>query len=231
MATLEETLSANGVATLEELTAKIAKDTADRIEKEKADAEALLKKQIKDLEEIKAKQGEKIGLLQKATELSKEKELLMSDGTKKPDDAPADVTVEEKTEAQWKAENDAIEASLDENAWNVLDNTLKSATPEVRKLATTSEEGRAAFLKTVLGTTVQPPAQETFRRPVQEKKLSVEEQIAIGLGKLKPATTPTLRSVGSGFDPNRKQTDNNNFQPAWSNSGSIRDRLAESKGR
>jgi hypothetical protein len=225
---LEEILKAKGVSSLEELEAKIKADAL----KEKEASETLLRKQIKDLELIKASQGDTIGATRKEIDEAKAKliELERISATKnlenKPDDAPV---VSGKTEQQWKQENEEREKALSDADWTKLDEAAKALDAETRRLAMSTEEGRAAFMSEVLGSTV--AVQETFRRPVQEKKLTVAEQIQIGLGKLKPNTAPVLRPSGSGFSANRpvtKQTAQPN--PALLRTGSLRDMIAANKG-
>jgi hypothetical protein len=226
---LADILKEKGVTSLEELEAKIKADAL----KEKEAEEALLRKQIKDLEEIKAKQGDTIGTTRKELDEAKGKLIEMEKLKmepekileKKPDDAPA----QGKTQEQWRQENEAREKALTDEDWTKLDEAAKALDADTRKLALSDEEGRAAFMAEVLGSAA--PVQETFRRPTQEKKLSVAEQIQQGLAKLKPNSTPSLRPSGSGFSANRqpvKQTAAPN--PALLKTGSLRDMVAAHKG-
>ena len=225
METIAELLESKGVSTLEELESKIKTEaqaaTLLSVEEQKAG----LKKQIADLETIKAAQGDEVGTLRKDLADAKEK-LEKMDVGKNAEDADSPTG---KTPEQWATENAQAEKALTDADWNKLDTALKNAPEETRKLAIGSEEGRAAFRNAILGSDASPE-QETFRRPVQKKKLSVEEQIKAGLGLLKPNTAPTLRPSGSGFNPNQP----NQKKPApmgpRSNSGSILDRIKATNG-
>ena len=143
---------------------------------------------------------------------------------KKADNAPA----QGKTEEQWRQENEAREKALTDADWTKLDEAAKALDAETRKLAVSTEEGRAAFMAEVLGSAAQ--TQETFRRPVVEKKLSVSEQIALALKGEKANVPLARRPHGSGFSENR----DNNKQPAQPHpallrTGSLRDMVSAHK--
>lgn len=232
---LEEILKAKGVDTLEELEAKIRQAALA----EGATGEETLRKQIKDLETIKDKQGDTIGSVKKELDevraklLSLEKnkietgkpneEPTMIDG-KKPEDAPA----QGKSEEQWRQDNEARELALTDSDWTKLDEAAKVLDPEVRKLAVSTEEGRAAFMAEVLGSA--EPGQETFRRPVQKKKLTVAEQIQQGLNKTQQKPPVSLRASGSGFSADRKPIEKKPApHAALLRTGSLRDMVAAHK--
>jgi hypothetical protein len=224
---LEEALKAKGVTTLDELEAKIKANAI----REKEEQEAALRKQIKDLEEIKAKQGDSLGSTRKELddakakllELEKEKLSKPISGNKTDDVPPA----QSKTEEQWRQENEAREKALSDAEWLKLDAAYKAAPDETRKLAST-EEGRAAFMAAILGS-AGTAAQETFRRPAQEKKLTVEEQIKIGLGLIKPNVPANVRASGSGFADRQPIQQAKQPNIALSRTGSLRDMIAANK--
>jgi hypothetical protein len=225
---LEQVLKDKGVTSIEELEAKIKADAL----KEKEAQEALLRKQIKDLEEIKAKQGDSLGNAIKELDEAKAKLLEIEKGkivdtdlVNKTKDAPS--APQGKTEEQWRLENEAREKALGDAEWAKLDEAYKSAPDETRKLAST-EEGRAAFMAAVLGSAL-PKAQETFRRPAQEKKLTVEEQIKIGLGLIKPNTVPNVRASGSGFADRQDSNTRQQIDMALTRTGSLRDLIKAHK--
>jgi len=222
---LETVLEAEGVKTLEELKAKIKADAEKAALGTSAEKEAGLVKQIADLEAIKATQGDEVGTLRKDLEEAKEQLDKIEEKKTKNAEIPA-----EKTEEQLKQENEAVEEALTNDQWKKLEGALKDADADTRKLALSSEEGRASFRNAILGSS-ETLAQETFRRPIQEKKLTVDEKIRIGLGLLKPNTAHAVRSTGSGFSPDR-QTNNKkpaSFEHPFVASGSIRDRIKARK--
>jgi hypothetical protein len=226
---LADMLKENGVETLEEYNAKIKSDAITAANKDKEESDALLRKQIKDLEEIKAKQGGTLGETRKELDEMKSKLLDLEKGKmnleKKPENA-GEPSV--KTEDMWKRENEAAEVALSNEDWDKLDKALKDAPEETRELAVSSEEARSAFRSAVLGSAKAP--QETFRRSVQEKKLSVDEQIRQGLGLLKPNVQPSLRPSGSGFSGQSVSKQNAKPNPALLHTGSLRDMVQAHKG-
>ncbi len=234
---LAEALETEGVESLEALKAKTAKeveakakleaDTAKiEAEKKMLETEELLRKQITDLEKIKTDQGAEVGNLRKEI-LEKKERLSNMENEEKPENAGGSEA--EKTEERWKEENAAREATLSDADWNTFDEALKEANPEVRSLAVGSEEGRAAFMDSILGSSTQA-TQETFRRPEQKKKLSIAEQIQIGLGKLNETVPPAMRPSGTGFDADRQTKDKQSLpNRAMLSTGSIRDMIDASK--
>lgn len=229
--TLEEMLKTNGVETIEEYNAKIAAEAKEAAVNEQRAAEEALRKQIRDLEEIKAKQGGAIGdsrkeidaLRGKLLELEKKNMEPGKQFEKKPDDAPPSG----KTEEQWRQENDAREKALTDDEWNKLESEAGRLPEDVRKTVLSTEEGRAAFMDEVLGS---KKMQETFRRPVPEKKLSVQEQIQLALGKRKPGVIPSQRLSGSGFSSERKPIEpTKRLHPALLKTGSLRDMVQAHK--
>jgi len=230
--TLEEMLEAKGVKTIEEYNEKISAEVKSALKAEQEKEEEVLRKQIKDLEAIKDSQGNTIGTTKKELDEAKSKLLeLEKKGMeankgileKKPEDALA-----VKTEQQWRQENDAREKALTDEEWNKLEEATKALDAGTRKLAVATEEGRAAFMAEVLGSTEQ--AQETFRRPVTEKKLSVAEQIALALNKQKPNIPAMRRPQGSGFSNDRKEIKPDvSINPALLRTGSLRDMVAAHK--
>lgn len=221
---LEEVLKAKGVTTLEELEAKIKADA----KKEADAAEVTLRKQIKDLEAIKDSQGQTIGDARKEADLLKarlleiEKEKMKPISENRSDDAQA------PNEEQLRRANEAREQALTDEQWLLLEEATKVMDTETRKLAVATEEGRAAFMNSVLGSA--QTAQETFRRPVQQKKLTVQEQIEIALGKTKANVPPALRPAGSGFSADRQPVQ----KPAAPSvallrNGGLRDMIAANK--
>jgi hypothetical protein len=190
--TLEERLSEAGVATLEELEAKIKADASASSTAE----EAKLRKQITDLETIKASQGTEIGGLRKNESALKEAELKLAEfeQSKKSENDDPNNRRPEKTDDDWKQANANREKAFKDEDWDKVDAALKEAPPEVKALAKT-EEGRAAFYDSTLGSS-ETENQETLRRPVQKEKLSVAEQMDAYFGKNKssgrvPARQPS----------------------------------------
>ena len=91
--TLEERLAAAGVKTLEELEAKIKADAAAEVKAAAIAEEAKLRKQITDLESIKASQGGEIGELRKNKEALEEaqRKLAEFEQSKKTDNGQSKV--------------------------------------------------------------------------------------------------------------------------------------------
>lgn len=174
--TLEERLSEAGVATLEELEAKIKADAIETAKTASTAEEAKLRKQITDLETIKASQGTEIGDLRKTAEaLAESQQKLAKFESKKTENEPPEDRRPVKTEDDWKQVNSEREKAFKDDDWEKVDAALKDAPAEAKELIKT-EEGRAAFYARVLGSSEQE-AQETLRRPVQKEKLSVVEQL------------------------------------------------------
>ena len=209
--TLEERLTQAGVTTLAELEAKIKADTAAEVKTAAVAEEARLRKQITDLETIKASQGGEIGELRKNKEALAEAERKLAEfekskktGNEPPKDPPA-----EKSEDAWKQENSEREKAFKDDDWNKVDAAMKAAPPEAKVLIKT-EAGRAAFYDRVLGSTSTQEAQETLRRPVQKEKLTVAEQLDAYLNKGKqPVRIPARQPSGivpSKPNPNQNQS-------------------------
>lgn len=205
--TLEERLEQAGVTTLEELEAKIKADAAAEVKAKAAAEEAALRKQISDLEAIKASQGGEIGELRKNKEALEEaqRKLAEFEQSKKTDDDPPKAAPVEKTEADWKQANSEREKAFTDADWDKVDAELKAAPSEAKALIMT-EAGRAAFYDRVLGSGSKE-VQETLRRPVQKEKLSVAEQLDAYLNKGKqtqrvPARQPS-GIVASKPNPNQ----------------------------
>jgi hypothetical protein len=209
--TLEERLTQAGVTTLAELEAKIKTDTAAEVKATALAEEAKLRKQITDLETIKASQGGEIGELRKNKEALAEAERKLADfekskktGNEPPKDPPT-----EKSEDAWKQENSEREKAFKDDDWNKVDAAMKAAPPEAKALIKT-EAGRAAFYDRVLGSTSTQEAQETLRRPVQKAQLTVAEQLDAYLNKGKqPVRIPARQPSGivpSKPNPNQNQS-------------------------
>ncbi len=207
--TLEERLTQAGVTSLAELEAKIKADAAAEVKAATLAEEAKLRKQITDLETIKASQGGEIGELRKNKEALAEAERKLAEfeskktGNEPPKDSPA-----EKTEDDWKQGNSEREKAFKDEDWAKVDAALKDAPPEAKALIKT-EAGRAAFYDRVLGSN-QREAQETLRRPVQKEKLTVAEQLDAYLNKGKqPVRVPARQPSGivpSKPNPNQNQS-------------------------
>lgn len=194
--TLEERLAAAGVTTLEELEAKIKADAAAAVRAEAQSEEAKLRKQITDLEAIKASQGGEIGELRKNKEALEEAQRKLAEfESKKTGNEPTKVAPVEKTEADWKQANSEREKAFTDADWDKVDAALKDAPAEAKALIMT-EAGRAAFYDRILGSS-QKAVQETLRRPVQKEKLSVAEQLDAYLNKGKqPVRVPARQPSG-----------------------------------
>jgi hypothetical protein len=94
-----------------------------------------------------------------------------------------------------KQANETRSKSLSEEDDVKLVEAYKGLPPETQKLVDASAEGLSSFMDEVLGSDEQP-LQKTFRQPVEQVKQSISELIQIGLGKLKPQTTPRMRPQG-----------------------------------
>ena len=206
--TLEERLAEAGVSTLEELEAKIKADATA----EATATEAKLRKQVTDLETIKASQGTEIGDLRKNGEALKEAQAKLAEfeESKKTGNEPPEDRRPEKTEGDWKQVNSEREKAFKDEDWDKVDAALKDAPAEVKTLIQT-EEGRAAFYTQVLGSSTQE-AQETLRRPVQKEKLSVAAQMDAYFNKDKssgrvPARQPSGIVTSSANQTNTQSTD------------------------
>ena len=192
--TLEERLSEAGVTTLAELEAKIKADVKAAALAE----EAKLRKQITDLETIKASQGSEIGELRKNKEalVEAERKLAEFNELKKTGNGQPNSSTTEKSEDDWKQGNSEREKAFKDEDWVKVDAALKDAPPEAKALIKT-EAGRAAFYNRVLGSGSVVDAQETLRRPVQKEKLTVAEQLDAYLNKGKqPVRVPTRQPSG-----------------------------------
>ncbi|GAF74644.1 unnamed protein product, partial [marine sediment metagenome] len=148
--TLEERLAEAGVATLEELEAKIKADAIASTSATATAEEAKLRKQITDLETIKASQGTEIGDLRKNEGALKEAQAKLAEfeSNKTENENPEDRRPE-KTDGDWKQVNSEREKAFKDEDWDKVDAALKDAPPEVKTLIQT-EEGRAAFYTQVL---------------------------------------------------------------------------------
>jgi len=151
--------------------------------------------QISNLERIKGENGSVIGDLRKTVDAL----------TGKPNGGIEDVLTEKKgddgtvkTEADYKAENESLEATLSEEQLGELEELWKALDADTRTLVTNSEEARATYMAEALGSST-AQTQETFRRPKPKVKLSVAEQVLQGLGQLKADTTPRRATSGLGF--------------------------------
>jgi len=201
--TLEEKLDEAGVKTLEELEAKIRNEAEASSVKENES----LKEQVKNLEMIKASQGNKVGDALKAKEAAEAKleELKESTQAKKGE---KENRATEKSDDDWRQENSKREKAFSDEDFETVDAALKDAPAEVKDLVKT-EEGRAAFYDKVLGSKESTVSLETFRRLKQKKKLSVAEQMDEWLDKNKSQkSTPTAQSSGiraSNVNQNQKQ--------------------------
>lgn len=200
---LNELLEQHNVESLEQALEKIKNSAQAEALKSFEEQKAGLKKQITDLETIKASQGDEVGTMRKDLKEAKEKlEALSKDsGANKSDNASLpEKSV--KTEDDWARENKSREASFTDAEWDKLDKALASTDPAIKKLVS-SEEGRAAFMNEILGQPNQQ-TQATFRRQVQKEQLSIEEQIkqALGRGNVKPVSQ--RQPAGTAFDPNRQ---------------------------
>lgn len=220
--TLEERLSDAGVTTLEELEAKIKADAAAEVKAAAAAEEATLRKQITDLEAIKASQGTEIGDLRKNKEALAEAERKLAEfnESKKTKDAatPPPAT---KTEAEWKQENEKQLLAMSDDDLAKLNKTI--AENDDLKAISATEEGKAGLILKVLGSSTEAESQEIFRRPQHEKKLTVAEQIDLALNK-KPSGTPAnRRPLGI---PASKPNPNQNLSGEPVSNASIADRLA-----
>ena len=205
-------MAAAGVTTIAELKAKINTDA----EAASAQATEALKKQVSDLEIIKATQGNEKGALK--TELDGVKAKLAEFESKKPEDVkpPDDKVVD------WKQENTIREKAFTAEDWDKVDEALKAAPTVAQELATKTEEGRAAFYAETLGS--KPQAEQgTFRRPQPKEKLTIAQQVALALGKDTGGRVPVRRPSGVG-----SPKPNQNKKPAdlsMANSPSLRDRI------
>jgi hypothetical protein len=205
--TLEERMAAEGVTTLDELEAKIKADAASEVRAAAAAEEAKLRKQITDLETIKASQGGEIGELRKNKEaLAEAQQKLAQFESKKAEDAanPPPVT---KTEAEWKQENEKKLLDMSDDDLAEL-NKLVVENDGLKAIAST-EEGKAGLIQKILGSSKEDESQEIFRRPTHEKKLTVAEQIDLALNKKQPGTPANRRPLGipaSKPNPNQNQS-------------------------
>jgi len=188
MMELKEALEVEGVESLEALKEKIRAS-------EKVAADLVLAQkntQITDLEQINTDNGTKLAEAGR-TIASLTPENLPE---KKPEDAQgADAVVKAAAEAQFKEKNEARRKHITEEDDAKLVKAYEGLAPEVRTLVDSSEEGLAGFTDEILGTT-ESPLQKTFRTPVEQVKLSITDQIKMGLGTLKPSTSPRMRPLG-----------------------------------
>ena len=222
--TLEERLTQAGVATLAELEAKIKADAAAEVKATATAEEAKLRKQITDLETIKASQGGEIGELRKNKEAlaEAERKLAEFEKSKKTDNGTPKDPPAEKSEDAWKQENSEREKAFNDGDWNKVDAAMKAAPPEAKALIKT-EAGRAAFYDRVLGSASTQEAQETLRRPIQKEKLTVAEQLDAYLNKGKqPVRVPARQP--SGIVPSKPNPNQNQSGEPVANA-SIADRL------
>lgn len=220
--TLEERLADAGVTTLEELEAKIKADAAAEVKASATAEEAKLRKQITDLETIKASQGGEIGELRKNKEAlaEAERKLAEFEESKKTKDAatPPPVT---KTEAEWKQENEKQLLVMTDDDLAKLNKTILEN--DALKAISATEEGKAGLIQKILGSSKEAESQEIFRRPIHEKKLTVAEQIDLALNK-KPSGTPAnRRPLGI---PASKPNPNQNQSGEPVSSASFADRMA-----
>lgn len=222
---LAEQLEAKGVKTLDELEAKI-----------KADAQAQaqqtidgLKSQIENLETIKGSQGDQLGDLRKQLEAAEEAKKALAEkiAEKKPDSSDGGASDDEPTEEDSKAKNEKWLLNATDEQLAQLNAELKGVSPEVRKLVKSSERGKAAFIAQIFGGESTEQSGEVFRRPAMEEKLSIEEQIARGLGRAQPKLPGGARLAGSGFNADRPAQAQGAQQPVFS--GGLSDRIRQSK--
>ena len=210
--TLEERLTQAGVASLDELEAKIKADAAAEVKATATAEEAKLRKQITDLENIKASQGGEIGELRKDKEALTEakRRLAEFEISKKTDNGNPNPTAE-KSEDDWKQANSEREKAFKDDDWNKVDAAMKTAPPEAKALIKT-EAGRAAFYDRVLGSG-SVETQETLRRPVQKEKLTVAEQLDAYLNPRKQSVRVPARQP-SGIVPSKpNQNQNQSGEP------------------
>ena len=211
MHTLEERLSEAGVDSLEALEAKIKADATAEVKAEAAAEEAKLRKQVTDLETIKASQGTEIGNLRKdSEELTEAKRKLAGFEESKKTEDEQTPPKPEKTDEDWKQVNSEREKAFKDEDWDKVDAALKDAPAEAKALIKT-EEGRAAFYDRVLGSgSDEGAAQETLRRPVQKEKLSVADQLDNYLETGKQSNRVPARQpsgiVASKTTPNQNQS-------------------------
>ena len=222
--TLEERLAEAGVATLEELEAKIKADATASVTATTTAEEAKLRKQITDLETIKASQGTEIGTLRKNDGALAEAQAKLAkfEESKEDGNEPPEDRRPEKTEGDWKQVNSEREKAFKDEDWTKVDTALKDAPPEVKALIKT-EEGRAAFYIQVLGSSEQE-AQETLRRPVQKEKLSVAEQMDAYFNKNKTSGRVPARQPSGIVTSKQNQNQNQSGEPVVG--ASLADRLA-----
>jgi hypothetical protein len=205
--TLEERLTAAGVKTLEELEAKIKADAAAEVRAVATAEEAKLRKQITDLETIKASQGGEIGELRKNKEaLAEAQRKLEEFESKKTKDAATPPPVV-KTEAEWKQENEKKLLAMSDEDLAKLNKTIVEN--DALKAISATEEGKAGLIDRILGSSKEAASQEIFRRPTHEKKLTVSEQIDLALNKKQSGTPANRRPLGipaSKPNPNPNQS-------------------------
>ena len=199
---LEEMMTEKGVESVDALLDAVKNEATAGALKPVEEQKASLKKQITDLETIKASQGDELGTLRK--DLKEAKESLTGLGTEQMENAnPAAV----KTEADWAEENEQRLLSMSDEEVAKLNEAVGN-NDALATIAST-EEGKAGIIAELSGSAEQA-SQAIFYRPKQEKKVTVGEQIDAALGRQKPNLTPASRVSGSGFDPNRKPTETEN---------------------
>jgi len=216
--TLEERLDEAGVATFEELEAKIKADVRAAALAE----EAKLRKQISDLEIIKGQQGTEIGDLRKNKEALAEAERKLAEfqeskKTEKETEPPPVI----KTEQEWKQENEKKLLAMSDDDLAKLNKTI--AENDDLKAISATEEGKAGLIQKILGSNEGDQSQEIFRRPQHEKKLTVAEQIDLALNKKQSGTPANRRPLGI---PASKPNPNQNLSGEPVSNASIADRLA-----
>lgn len=193
---IEELMQEKGVDSIETLLEKIQAEAAENAKKPLEEEKEGLVKQIKDLETIKSHQGDEVGNLRK--DLTAAIEKLESLGEKKVNNAnPAS---DEKSEADWAKKNEARLAALSDEELAKLNDTIQKNS-ELKQF-TSTEAGKAVLMDKILGA-VGEEAQEIFRRPQKQEKLTIAEQIEAAMNKQKPNSNAAVRPAGSGFDPNR----------------------------
>ena len=215
--TLEERLSEAGVATLEELEAKIKADATASYTAE----EAKLRKQVTDLETIKASQGTEIGDLRKKEEalVAAELKLAEFEQSKKTEDG---LLVPPAKEKDWEQVNsERVKAFSDEDRTKVNE-AFKDAPTEAQALAKTPE-GRAAFYTRILGLGSEE-TQEAFCPPVQKEKLSVAEQMDAYFNKEKPTGRVPARQPSGIVTSSAPRNKNQSGEPVVG--ASFADRMA-----
>lgn len=223
---LEKALEEKGVKSLDELEEKARNEALAKAKADNQTSIDALKVQITDLEKIKGEQSVEVGEIRKQLQTAEAEKTALAEKISQ-EKANDDLKKQEK-ESEIHKQNQEREKVLTDADWKVLEAAIEGASDEVRELATSSEEGRAAFMDEVLGKqTPTNTGRETFRRPAQEEKLTIQEQIARGIGTANRFQRPNGRLAGTGFDSNRQPASAPDKPPSFS--GSLSDRIRQSK--